>query len=233
MGPKSVNPAKRMNHDQMVNFLAGRILEIKIGHPLRVVLEGREAAGKTTLLRELCKALESSGRQIIQAGCTGFHNPRATRYAKGRNSPEGYYYDSYNWQGLIDNLLKPLGPEGNRLYRSAIFDYRTDRRVEMKWRKSADDAILVYDTPFSFNPQIVNYWDLKILLDITEDTSVGRAMQRKRDLKYIGDEREVEKLYRERYVAGQKIYMSEVDVYKTSNIIVNYNDFENPIIVKS
>jgi len=63
---------------------------------LRVGIDGVDGAGKTTFADELAAALAPFGRPVIRAGVDGFHHPRAVRYRRGRESPEGFFRDSYD-----------------------------------------------------------------------------------------------------------------------------------------
>lgn len=96
---------------------------------LRVAIDGVDGAGKTHLADELAELLSASGRSTIRASVDGFHNPRAIRYRRGRDSPEGFFLDSYDYDGLKAALLDPLSPTGTKRYRVAIFDHRSDEPV--------------------------------------------------------------------------------------------------------
>src|SRR5664279_3616526 len=94
--------------------LARLILRVERPHPLRVAIDGPDAAGKTILADELAPLLEGSGRSVVRATVDGFHRPQAGRYARGSESPEGYFFDSFDYSALRASLLDPLGPDGNR-----------------------------------------------------------------------------------------------------------------------
>src|ERR1044071_978248 len=122
-----------MNRSQLQAYLVSRITRIQQGPPIRVAIDGPDAAGKTSLAQELLPQLRSYRRPVIRASIDGFHNPSHIRHKRGSTSPEGYYHESFNYPALIESLLVPLGPSGSREYRSAVFDYRTDseRQVPM------------------------------------------------------------------------------------------------------
>src|SRR3712207_671524 len=113
----------------MLTSLAAQIAALRLPHPTRVSIDGIDAAGKTTLANELVPSLEPRGRSVIRASIDGFPRPRAERYVRGPESPEGYYRDSFDYNALRDAPLTPLGPGGNRVYRTASFDFRTDSPV--------------------------------------------------------------------------------------------------------
>ena len=74
---------------QILEQLAGLIVAIGRPHPVRVAIDGVDAAGKTMLADELTPLIEARGRPAIRASADGFHNPRVIRYRRGADSPEG------------------------------------------------------------------------------------------------------------------------------------------------
>lgn len=221
----------------MINLLhlAIAILSIKKSHPIRVGIDGVDASGKTTIADALAKYLTSQNstqnpkQNIIRASIDGFHNPKSIRYQKGRNSPEGYYRDSFNNQAIIENLLAPLGDNGNLHYKKAIFDFKTDSIVDSPTQIANQNSILIMDGVFLFRPELALYWDFKIFIDADFAITIERA--KKRDAYYLGSEQEILDKYAHRYIPGQKLYFDEANPKDHSDIVINNNDFENPIIV--
>lgn len=211
-----------MKRQEMLFELAKIISSQKKPHPLRVGINGVDGSGKTYLADELAAVIQD--RTVIRASIDGFHNPREVRYQKGRNSPEGYYYDSFNEQELIDVLLKPLGPSGNRIYKTAVFDHKSDGRVDAPTKTANTDDILLVDGIFLFRPELQNYWDVKIFLDVPFATSIERAVER--DGK--GRESDEMKMQHERYVPGQELYFAESRPKEQAHIIIDNSDFLNP-----
>src|SRR5438128_702151 len=101
-----------VKRSQVLEELARRILHIEQPYPVRVAIDGPDAAGKTTLAQELSPLIQARGRPVIRASIDGFHNPTRIRYSRGATSPEGYYYDSFNYHALTESLLAPLGLSG-------------------------------------------------------------------------------------------------------------------------
>ncbi len=80
-----------MTRDEVLGELARRIVQVKRPHPIRVAIDGVDAAGKTMLADELVAPIEGLGRSVIRASIDGFHNPAAVRYRRGNTDPEGYF----------------------------------------------------------------------------------------------------------------------------------------------
>ncbi len=115
-----------MTRSQLLSQLADRLVTLHPPHPLRVAVDGIDGAGKTTFADALTPHIAQRGRPVIRASVDDFHRPRAQRYARGADSPEGYYLDSFDYPALLTQLLRPLGPGGDRWYRVGVFDLVAD-----------------------------------------------------------------------------------------------------------
>jgi len=103
-------------------------------------------------------ALAIGGRKVIRASVDGFHRPRAERYRLGADSPEGYYRDSFDLEALRRELLDSLGRGGSRLYRTAVFDFRTDSPRDQGRQRATYDAVLIVDGVFLLRPELRDAW---------------------------------------------------------------------------
>ena len=96
-----------MKRSELLDELASRIIAIEKSHPVRVGIDGVDAAGKTTLADDLVSHVEARGRPVIRASIDGFHNSAEVRHQRGKSSPEGYYLDSFNYNALTKQLTNP------------------------------------------------------------------------------------------------------------------------------
>jgi uridine kinase len=221
-----------MQTDYLFNHLSEAILGYQKDLPIFVGIDGADAAGKTTFADNLAYRLEESNRQIICASIDGFHNPKAIRYRKGRNSPIGYYQDSFNHHLIIDKLLKPLS-SGDLKYKEAVFDYRTDDEVNLPSKKADKDEILIMDGIFLFRPELLNYWDIKIFLDADFDVILQRAIKRAKDQGALDSEQDITDIYNRRYIPGQKLYFQEAAPKEKADILIDNTNYQNPAIIRT
>lgn len=213
----------------MITKLAALIGSLIPGHPVRVALDGPDCAGKTTIANRLAEVLRAEGRHVIRASIDGFHNPASHRHRQGRHSPQGYYDDSFDLNALINSLLIPLGPGGNRCYRSACFDFRTDTPVDSPVKKAPVEAVLLLDGVFLHRPQLLQHWDFTVFVQVTPETTLKRAV--KRDAELIGSVEAVETIYRERYLPAQEKYAHEIRPAELANAVVINDDPADPILI--
>jgi uridine kinase len=209
---------------ELLEKLVTNILGIKHNRPLLVAIDGRDAAGKSVLAKELAFRLRALGATVIESSIDGFHNPSAIRYRKGRESPEGFYRDSFNIAAIKVLLLDPL-KTGNLRYKSKVFDYTIDKAILDPFQQAELDSILIFDGIFSLQSELRDYWDYSIYLCIDEEESIRRAEARN------PGEEEARRLYAVRYTEGQRIYHDESDPASHADTIIDNNDPENPVIL--
>jgi len=130
--------------------------------------------------------------------------PRAVRYRGGPQSPEGYYLDSFDLEGLKAALLEPLGPEGSVLYRAAIFDHRKDAAVNQAAVPADRRAILLCEGVFLMRRELRMYWDFAILVKADFAVPIERAMTR--DLRLFGSRAEVARADTKRPISPDSRY---------------------------
>jgi uridine kinase len=175
------------------------------------------------LADELAPLVAAAGRPVIRASVDGFHNPRDVRYRRGRASPEGYFHDSYDYSGLKAALLDPLRPGGSGRYRTALFDHVTDRAVAVREEAPPSSrSVLILDGIFLHRPELRDYWDFSIFLDVCFATSLARQIER--DPAYGASH-----LVNTRYVPGQIHYLATCEPRTRATLVVDYNDFSAPV----
>lgn len=217
-----------MIRKKMIKQLADKITEVQKNSPVLVGIDGIDASGKTTLANELADELKKSNREIIRASIDGFHNSEKIRYSKGRNSPEGYYYDSFNYSSVREFLLDPLS-SGNLRYKSVAFDYLSNNDIISDFTTATRSSILIMDGIFLFRPELIKYWDLKIFLDVDFEVIIQRVINRQAEKKHIGSKEDIINKYNKRYIPGQEIYLRSEKPRKKADIIIDNNNFENPV----
>ncbi|HYJ06598.1 MAG TPA: hypothetical protein VEX43_15795 [Chthoniobacterales bacterium] len=219
-----------MERRVLIDNIAEQIAAIERPHPVRVAIDGVDAAGKTTFGDELATALAASCRPIIRASIDGFHNPAAVRRRRGALSPEGYFHDSFNYPALVEMLLQPLGPGGSLAFRRAVFDFRTDTIVDVPLEHADPQAVLLLDGVFLLRPELRAHFDFSIFLRADFQTTLARAEQR--DLNLLGNVEEVRRRYHERYIPGQRIYLATVEPERIAALIIDNNDPARPTVAR-
>ncbi len=219
-----------MNRDELLDDLSRRLAAYPLGRPLRIAVDGPDAAGKTTLADELAARLVATDRQIVRASIDGFHLPQADRYRRGPLSPLGYFEDSFDHEALVGELLRPLeGAEFPAECRTACFDYRTDRPVRSHPISVARDALLLFDGIFLFRPELADHWDVRVYLHVDPEVSFERGVAR--DGSTAEERSALAQKYRRRYLPGQRIYRLRVAPDRLAQLLIDNTDPARPLVL--
>lgn len=150
---------------------------------------------------------------------------RSTRYRRGRDSPAGFWLDSYNYDRLVADVLAPLGPGGDGRYRAAAHDVETDAALDPPWRAAEPGSVLIVDGLFLHRDELVDRWDFSVFLDAP--FGVTAARMRGRD----GPSSAPAQIDSRRYVEGQQIYYRECTPHRRATLVVDNTDLNRPRLV--
>ncbi len=222
----------KFGRGEAVAAIVDAIDAVSCSHPVRVAIDGSAAAGKTTLADELAVALRGRGRDVIRASIEGFLRPRIERYRRGPESSRGCYEDSFDFEGLLVELLRPLGESGSRLYRTRVYDRRTDLLVHSEQVEASADAILLFDGVFLLRPELVDAWDFRVFIAVASQEVIRRG--RIRDAELYGSPDEAERRYRARYLPAQRHYRRAVRPGELADVVLENDDPSQPdVLVRS
>jgi uridine kinase len=210
----------------LVSQLARAVSALPAAGVVKVGVDGVDGAGKTTLADELAASVRGLGRSVIRASVDSFHNPRAIRYCRGRNSPDGFFLDSYDYALMRRVLLDPLSRGGSGRYRAAAFDHVLDRPTLAAERVAAPGTVLIFDGIFLHRRELSRYWDYSIFLRVSFDTSIPRCAQARPGLS--PDPRAASN---RRYVDGQRIYLRLCEPETLATIVIDNEDLDAPAVV--
>ncbi|WP_435137814.1 cytidylate kinase family protein [Actinacidiphila sp. bgisy144] len=211
--------------EELIGRLVGVVGDRQGAHPVRVAVDGAPGAGKTTLADELAGALRAQGREVIRATVDDFLVPRAQRYRRGRYSAEGCYFDAHDRAALRRVLLDPLGPGGDRRFRTAAYDHAADARVSPPPAVAAADAVLLFDGVFLMRPELVDRWELRIFVAVPFEQTVERARRRSAA---SGDGAAVERSWRDRYIPAQELYFATAHPEESADVVVHNGRLRHP-----
>lgn len=206
--------------------LTATIADMAENRRVLVAFDGPDAGGKTTMANRVAAALPGA---VVRASVEGFHRRREVRMARGLDSPEGYYRDSFNLEALEDELLSPF-LAGNELVRTRVFDYRTDQTVDAEFEAVPPSATLIIDGVFLLRPELRRWWNLGIYVHVPEEIALARAIARDADVYGGPDETEVK--YRSRYLPGQALYRMEAHPQDAALIVIDNSDPDRPEVLK-
>jgi uridine kinase len=194
----------------MTAEVADAILDLPAARFHRVAIDGVVGAGMVHFADELASELSGRGTPVVRASVDGFHNPARTRRRRGRDSPEGFYRDSFDYGRFIRLLLDPFGPEGSGNYVQQVYDVRREREVRRPPALAERGTVLVVDGIFLHRDELVRFWDFTVWLDV--------ALKAAADLDQKAARRSIE---------GQRLYLHECGPRARASKVI---DKQNPAI---
>ncbi|MCU1406666.1 MAG: uridine kinase [Glaciihabitans sp.] len=200
-----------------VNALADEILHNYGRGRVIIAIDGLEGAGTAGFADDLAEAFEAKGHTAFRASLNDFQQRRSLRLARGADSAEGFYQDTFDYSVLRRVLIEPFRLGGSAAFVTAAFDASRDVQVEPKWVTGPDDALLIVDGLFLNRPELAGLWNYSLWLDVPTEDSERRVTEDTGD----ADRTAV-------HAAGQALYRAAVSPRRKATAIIDNTDSEHP-----
>lgn len=172
--------------------------------PALVGVDGVDGSGKTTFAARLACRFEHSGRTAHVVHLDDFLNPREVRHRRGRDSPDGFFRDTYDLGAFSADVIEPVRGGGRRIV-PRVFDHRANRPVRADPIEVGVGDVVIVEGMFLHREELAAVWDLSVFLDVPFATSVARMAARD------GTSPDPDHPSLRRYVEGQRIYLAACD----------------------
>lgn len=192
-----------MERGRLLESVAATLSELRRGRPVRVAVDGPDAAGKTTFADELATTLAPE-RPVTRLSIDDFHHPPEIRARRGPLSAEGYYLDAFD--------LPAARGAVNRATATA-----------------AAGTVVLVDGVFLHRAALRDAWDLAVYLHVEPEVTVRRALVRDREL--FGSQDRVVERYTHRYLPAQALYRERDRPLERSHLVVDHTDPAHPRIL--
>ena len=197
---------------------------------VRVAVDGRTAAGKTSFAHELARTLAATGREVFRASLDDFKRPWAESHLYDRVSGDGYYRNAFDLHAIKRLLLDPSSPTGSGLVALCSIDPITQIDHAQTTVDIPEDGVLLVDGVFALRRELNEHWDLRIWLRIDPELSIARGVKRDEDLE--SSREAAEAVHRDRYLVAEQIYVREVDPEAAADMVIDNTDFANPAVLR-
>lgn len=204
-----------------------RIYEKISDKPNSIVgINGVDTSGKTTFTVRFSEFLKSLNVKNAVIHIDDFHNPSAVRN-KGADEIESYYANAFDYPKIVNEILAPLKKEFHIDKHIVCLNLDTDRYDNSVHFNIDEQTILLVEGVLLFRPPLLDYFDLKIYLDIDFSEVIRRATAR--DVPIYGES--FLQKYANKYIPVQKRYINEFQPQKNADILIDNNDPCYPRVV--
>ena len=93
---------------KIVENIVDYITAYQNNKPFLIWINGIDGSGKSYFAFKLQVELQKNFKKVVLISIDNFYNPKAIRYEKWKNSPEWFYQNSYNYDGLQEYVLNPI-----------------------------------------------------------------------------------------------------------------------------
>ncbi len=191
-------------------------------------ISGVDASGKTEFTDAYSRFLAEIGVENQIVHIDDFHNPVRVRQ-QGSNPVEAYYRNAFDYDRLIQEILRPLS-HGEAFVKTLFcLDLGTDqynKKVDFCFKK---DTVALLEGVLLFRQPLLNFLDGTVFLDIPFDEMLRRA--EKRDTVVWGAD--VRKRYLEKYIPIQKKYLKECYPKENCDVLIDNRNYNAPVIMRT
>ncbi|HEU4325537.1 MAG TPA: hypothetical protein VFS21_20495 [Roseiflexaceae bacterium] len=219
-----------MDRTALLDHLAAAVLALRPGAPALVAIDGRSAAGKSTLANELAERVQAAGRPALRASLDDFHPPGHKHRSAARGyTPESFRAEGYDYAAFQRCLLDPLRPGGDRRVRLGCWDSYRDAPIPEQWVAVPDNAVLLVDGAFLLGPDVRDRWDYRIWVEIDWQTMVARGADR--DSVWAGPREAIAERYRSFWIPTHEGYERATTPRRFADVIVDNRNPDAPVLV--
>jgi uridine kinase len=208
---------RELRDEVRLHYRGGRVI---------IAVDGLDGAGKTTFADSLAEVFAEDGSAVFRASIDGFHRPRRERYARGSQSPEGFYNDSYDYSLFRRVLIEPfrdgMQTRGATGFQLSAFDVVRDAPVESRWVTAPEDAVLIVDGIFLHRPELRGLWHWSVWLEVPLEVTYERMSRRD------GSDPDPSARSNARYVEGQQLYLRDATPQVAASAIIDNTDPAHP-----
>ncbi|KNF09282.1 uridine kinase [Gottschalkia purinilytica] len=175
-------------------------------------------SGKTTLAKELIKEIKKSLYEPVVLHIDDFIYPKNIRYNKNYDDWYCYYYLQWRYRYLIDGVLQPIKNGDKKLEKKLeIYDKDKDNYKLLTFKYMNENTILIIEGIFLQRPELKDFFDYIIYIDIPKKTRMKRVLDRD---KYIGNESDIIHKYKNRYFPAEDRYEIECFPKQNADLVI-------------
>lgn len=185
-----------------------------------VGIDGLGGAGKSTVSEDIKDTLEQDGIPVLLLHIDDFIHPRAVRYNGNYEEWECYYNLQWRYDYLIENVLSPIKENEDFSTSIELYDKDNDTYTSQEITVS-DGSVVIIEGIFLQRPELDGVFNYMIYIDVPEEERLMRVLKRDG---YIGDEKQIEEKYNNRYFPAERYYASRYQPSEKADTVIGIKE---------
>ena len=189
-------------------------------------IDGIEFAGKKVFTYKLGRYLEMLGKEYDVVDLEDYHRSVEASY-KGEDPVESYYFNGFNKDKLIAEVLKPFKRDGVIDKVVYCLDSDNDAFVNERHYQLSEDGLMILIGTMMYREPLMRYFDMTVYMRVDYREAEHRASLL--DTPLYGDD-PVE-VYKTKHIPAQKMYLQRHTPLDDSDFVIDNSNYHRPFFV--
>ncbi|MBR6254736.1 MAG: hypothetical protein K6E26_08135 [Clostridiales bacterium] len=190
-------------------------------------IDGIEFSGRKVFTSKLAKYFELLGKEYDVVELEDYHRAVEASY-KGEDPVESFYFNGFNTEKLITEVLKPFSKTGTIDKVVYCLDSSNDSFVNERYYSLSEDGVMILIGTMMYREPLKRYFDVTVYIRCDYREAEHRASLVETPL-YGEDPVEV---YRTKHIPAQKMYVSRHDPMAGRDFVIDNSNYHRPFLVK-
>ncbi len=189
-------------------------------------IDGIEFSGRKVFTAKLARYFELLGKEYDVIELEDYHRVVEAAY-KGEDPVESYYFNGFNTEKLITEVLKPFKREGTIDKVVYCLDSSNDSFVNERHYKLSEEGVMILIGTMMYREPLMRYFDVTVYIRVDYREAEHRASLMDTPL-YGEDPVEV---YRTKHIPAQKMYVSRHDPTDKRDFVIDNSNYHRPVFI--
>ncbi|MBN1891766.1 MAG: hypothetical protein JW780_03225 [Clostridiales bacterium] len=190
-------------------------------------IDGIELVGKSYFSKKLASFLAIHDIEATIVRLSDFKSAIEVTY-KGEDETEAFYFHAFNYNKILDELIKPFLENGRLdIVLTSFGDALSYYGKELHY-KIEPGGIMILEGELMYREPLIDYFDCMIYLYMEDQEAMHRALVR--DL-YLGEETK-EAEFKHKRLPAHKMYMARHVPLERSDFAIDNTNHRRPMILR-
>ena len=189
-------------------------------------IDGIMYAGKKTLADRITRYMDLIGQENMIVDLEDYHRAVEESY-KGEDPVEAYYFNGFNYEKLMEDVLDPYLKEGKLDRTVYCLDSYNDAFVNERYYKISENGIMILLGTMMYREPLLKYFDTTVYLRVDDKEAEHRASLM--DVPVYGlasiDD------YKKKDIPAEKMYVARHDPFRNRDFVIDNSNYHRPFFI--